>query len=392
MIKSDEEWIHALVCATRPAISNSRNLDRSPPRAQEKHMNLKEYKHREFTYQPNKFQIEPIEMAFSDYEKFNEVYLYAKDHFRRIEPTKSHAMPHNRAVDMYDRYMIVQSANKIELTIVCHMGCYRFVIGNRRDEEKNPISGKAAVREIYRLAKELNIDLSKYKVDSEQGEKIKETINAPHIKIYGATGLVHCGVHHLDLNSSYASRIVEKYPEFEPLYNEMYNKRHQKNEYYKHVLTNHIGCWQSPYCPDVDNKGKLSPYQFANLSKVAVNGTYEMICKYVEKLKEAGREVLLTNTDGIWYKGDLYHDENEGTQLGQWKNDHVNCQFIMKSKGAYQFIEDGVCHSVVRGLTLLDREKDRSLWEFGDIFNENAVEEYYAFDADKGVIKNVKKI
>ena len=67
-------------------------------------MQLETYKHREFTYQPNKFQIEPIEMAFSDYEKFNEVYLYVKEHFRRVEPTKSKSMPHNRAVDMYDRY------------------------------------------------------------------------------------------------------------------------------------------------------------------------------------------------------------------------------------------------------------------------------------------------
>jgi hypothetical protein len=31
----------------------------------------------------------------------------------------------------------------------------------------------------------------------------------------------------------------------------------------------------------------------------------------------------------------------------------------MKSKGAYQFIEDNVCHTVVRGTTLLDREKSR---------------------------------
>lgn len=31
----------------------------------------------------------------------------------------------------------------------------------------------------------------------------------------------------------------------------------------------------------------------------------------------------------------------------------------MKSKGAYQFVEDGKCHTVVRGTTVLDREKDR---------------------------------
>ena len=102
-----------------------------------------------------------------------------------------------------------------------------------------------------------------------------------------------------------------------PLYENMYNQRHEKDEYYKHVLTNHIGCWQSEYCPDVSNAGKLAPYQFANLSKIAVNETRHLIEKYIVELRKAGRKVLLTNTDGIWYQGELFHDENEGSSLGQ---------------------------------------------------------------------------
>ena len=163
-------------------------------------------------------------------------------------------------------------------------------------------------------------------------------------------------------------------------------------DYFKHVLTNHIGCWQSEYCPDVSNPGKIAPYQFANLSKIAVNGTHKLIELYINKLKESGRTVLLTNTDGIWYQGDSYHDELEGKELGQWKNDHINCTFLMKSKGAYQYVEDDKCHSVVRGLTLLDREKPRDEWELGDIFNSKVVEEIYYFDEEKGVIKDVQKV
>lgn len=355
-------------------------------------MNIGRYRHKEFTYKPNKYQIEPIEMPFSQYDEFNEIYKYCKEHFLKVKPTKSKSMPHNTSIQMYDRYMIVQTANKIELTIVCHLGCYRFVIGNKRDEEKNPISGKQSVREIYKAAKKLNIDLSKYKVDSETGEKLKKEIFAPHIQKFGATNLIYNNVHHLDLNSSYASRIIETYPEFKPLYDYMYQQRHNNNDYFKHVLTNHIGCWQSPYCPDVENKGKLTPYQFANLSKIAVNGTYQLIELYIKKLTESGRTVLLTNTDGIWYQGEIYHDEHEGEQLGQWKNDHTNCTFLMKSKGAYQYIENNICHSVVRGLTLLDKEKSRDEWELGDIFNDKAVEEIYTFDEEQGVIKDVKKI
>lgn len=355
-------------------------------------MNLEKYQHKEFNYKPNKFQMKPIELSFKQYEEFNEIYQYCKSNFMKVEPTAAKSMPYNNSVKFYDRYMIVKGASSIELTIVSHQGCYRFIIGNRRNVEKNPISGKKAVREIYKVAKELNIDLSKYKVNKQDGLVVKETISHPHIQKLGATKLVYCNVHHLDLNSSYASRIIEVYPEFKPIYEKMYKQRHNNNDYYKHVLTNHIGCWQSEFCPDYENAGKIAPYQFAILSKVAVDGTYELICKYVKKLHEAGRQVLLTNTDGIWYQGDLYHDENEGEELGQWKNDHKNCQFIMKSKGAYQFIEDNVVHTVVRGSTLLDKEKARENWNFGDIFNSKAVEEVYGFDDEQGVIKNVKEI
>ena len=63
----------------------------------------------------------------------------------------------------------------------------------------------------------------------------------------------------------------------------------------------------------------------------------------------------------------------------------------MKSKGAYQFIEDNVCHTVVRGTTVLDKEKSREEWKFGEIFDQ-VLMEYYAFDEEKGVVKYVEKI
>lgn len=354
-------------------------------------MKLEVYKHSLFTHKPNKFQMEPIEMKFTDLDEFNEVYNYVKSNFMKVEPTKSGSMPYNSSCKLHSRYMVIQSKTKIELTVVCHLGCYRFIIGNKRDEVKNPVSGKQAVRAIYKEAKKLGIDLEKYKVSPEEGKKIKKEIEPPHIEMFGIEGRVYTNVHHLDLNSSYASRIVEIYPELKPLYESMYNQRHEKNEYYKHVLTNHIGCWQSEYCPDVSNAGKLAPYQFANMSKIAVNETRHLIEKYIIELRKAGRKVLLTNTDGIWYQGELFHDESEGNKLGQWKNDHKNCQFIMKSKGAYQFIEDNVCHTVVRGTTLLDREKSRDDWKFGEIFNQ-VLMEYYTFEEEKGVVKYVEKI
>ena len=54
-----------------------------------------------------------------------------------------------------------------------------------------------------------------------------------------------------------------------------------------------------------------------------------------------GDKILGHNTDGIWYQGPVYHGEGEGNDLGQWRNDYVDCRFRAKSSGAYEFIENG---------------------------------------------------
>jgi hypothetical protein len=105
-------------------------------------------------------------------------------------------------------------------------------------------------------------------------------------------------------------------------------------------------------------------------------------------LRQAGRQILAYNTDGIWYAGEEYHGEGEGPELGQWGHDHRNCKIRFKSAGAYEFIEDGKYYPVIRGLTLLDKVKDRDTeWQWGDIFN--APEYGYYFDEDKGVVKTL---
>ena len=59
----------------------------------------------------------------------------------------------------------------------------------------------------------------------------------------------------------------------------------------------------------------------------------------------------------------------------------------MTSVGAYQYVEDGKCHSVVRGLCNLDLvEKDRDKWQFGDILKMRELFTY-RFDEEKGVVK-----
>lgn len=349
---------------------------------------LEKYIHTKFTQKPNKRQMTPIELEFTDIDEFNEVAKYCKENFMKVNPTKSGSMPYNNRVKLRSRYMIIQSASKIELTIVCYQGCYRFLIGNKLKKGDDQISGKDAVKAIYKASKEMNIDLNKYAVDSHTGRQIKTEIVPPHIEMFGKPGLVYTNVHHIDLNSSYASRISEVYPELKPFYETIYAKRHDNDGYYKQVLNKSIGCFQSEFCIDYNDKGRFKPYQFAGLAKIAVNNTRAIIEKYIDILTKNGRKVLLTNTDGIWYQGDIYEDENTGTELCQWKTDHKQCKFLMKSKGAYQFVENGVCYSRIRGTTNLDREKQRDDWEFGDIFKKKDITmDYYAFDEEEGVLK-----
>lgn len=358
---------------------------------------LSKYKHIPWTDKPNKLLM-PINHFRSDgINEFNEIYQYIKKKFIFVNKTNSGGMPYNYKVKYNSRYILTKSTTRFEIVLVSYLGCFRFQFSanSATHKEDNPVSGIKAVKTIYKKAKDFEIDLSKYACNSpEEGKAIKEEIDRPEIDDYCLRNKDYAefdNVHHLDLVSSYASRIIEEYPELKPLYEYMYDRRKEYDEYYKHVLTNSIGCMQSPYCPSLDNTSHTSPYLFSKLAKIAVNNTAKLIREYVLKLAMSGRRVLLTNTDGIWYQGDIYHDSREGINLGQWKNDHINCKILIKSKGAYQYIENGVCHTVVRGLTNLDSYKDRSSWEYGDILKDITIKKF-SFDEEIGVVENYEKL
>lgn len=351
-------------------------------------MMLQNYKHIEYCHKPNKNKIPINHFTFEDLDEFNKIYLYAKEHYKLVKPTKSQGISVKISERFFERYFIINGNQRFEMVIICYEGCYRFLLHNKKAID-NTISGQQACRSIYNWADNYGIDLSKYIVDN--GKDIKKEIESPHIKVLQPLllGKKLSHVYHLDLRSSYASRICETYPELKEMYEDIFNHRKENNGYYKHVLTNSIGCWQSPYCVDYKNRHATVPYQFANLSKIAINGTRQMIEKYIEILKRRGMMPILTNTDGIWYVSDNgpYHSRNEGDGLCNYQNDHLDCEFLMTSAGAYQYVENGICKSVVRGLCDLDvNEPDRDKWKFGDIKNMNGVYKY-KFNENEGVKK-----
>ena len=98
-------------------------------------------------------------------------------------------------------------------------------------------------------------------------------------------------------------------------------------------------------------------------------------------MKKKGRIVLSFNTDGIWYKGPVFHWEGEGESLGEWHNDHICCKFRAKSAGSYEFIENGVYHAVVRGISN-DIKDD---WEWGAIYEKKAEPQLFTFTEEGGI-------
>ncbi len=336
-------------------------------------MNLEKYKHIKYQLKPNKNKIPINHFTFEDLDEFNSIYKYARDHYKLVKHTQSQGISTKINERLHERYFVVKGNQRFELVIICNSGCYRFLLQNKKKED-NEISGQEACKQIYKFADKYNIDFNRYSNDSDTGKDIKTEIESPHIQVLQKLMLdkvIH-HVYHIDFKSSYASRICEAHPELKDMYTEIYSKRKENDGYYKHILTNSIGCWQSPYCVDYTTRYKSVPFQFANLAKTAINGTRAKIEEKIKQLKKKGMVPLLTNTDGIWYYSDhgAYHDSEEGNQLGNWENDHNDCDFLMVSVGAYQYLENGKCKSVVRGLCNLDLiEKDRSKWQFGDLLN-----------------------
>ena len=346
------------------------------------------YKHTLPTLKPNKKLLKASNMYLNDIdvEEFNKIYQYCLKHYTMVPATRSKGLSNKIKYRYKERFTVINGNQAFELIVNCLEGDYRFVLKNKPGKD-NTVKGRKACIELFKVADKYDIDFSKY----EQGTKeLKEEILAPHIQFLLPERFL-CkelhDVHHIDLNSAYASKIVEAYPELKEMYDEIYSKRKDNNGFYKHVLTNSIGCFQSEYCVDYHSRYKSKPYAFSNLSKIAVNGTREAIEALVIKLKKSGRTPILTNTDGIWYSGKLYHDKNEGTGLSQWKHDHKDCTLLVRSKGAYQYLENGKCKSVVRGTSNLDAIMERDDWKFGDIINKPVTVEKWQFITGEGVKK-----
>lgn len=248
-----------------------------------------------------------------------------------------------------------------EITIVDLDGCWRFQF--RRNFLEREISGRTAYLRFEAVCKQFGIDLQgMFLPDKETGWAVKQTIPKPMIDMRQDLFDIELdNVHHFDIHSAHMAGVAKAFPELEPPIRYCYENR-KKWAIYKHILTHCWGYFQSNHSPVY--------YRLAHLSKAGLDYTNSEVQRITKELEDSGRLVIGHNTDGGWYRGEIYHGANEGKDLGQWSNDIVNATFRAKSAGVYEYIdENGIYHPVFRGRSELDKEKPRENWEWGDIYS-----------------------
>lgn len=284
----------------------------------------------------------------------------------RVMPlTKSGGIKKTPYADHHQTYAIIASKSMIEI-LLCYKDYYRFQFRREFRKDMGEMSGFRSFYLFKKKLKEFGVDLesdSELKVSKEKGQQFKSLIPSPIIK-YDETikDQTLTNVHHLDIHSAHMAGMCEVFPRLKPTIEYFYNKR-KENKRYKAVLTHIWGFCQSKYVQ----------YQYAHLSWAGLRRTNDKIEWLTNLLIQSGRKPVLWNTDGIWYQGEVFHGFDEGKNLGQWSNDHINCTFRAKSKGTYEFIEDGQYNVVARGPRELDKIKPRDEWSWGDIYHTGKI-------------------
>ena len=278
---------------------------------------------------------------------------------REMELTKSGGIKKTPLADHQDTYAIIVTKSMVEV-LLCYRDYYRFQFRRKFCKEKNEMGGHRAFYTFVETLKKFNVNIEDEFLSVDEGKMYKEMIPSPIVDVNEEiVGKTLENVHHLDIHSAHMAGMAEAFEELRAPIEFIYNKR-KENQMYKSVLTHTWGYCQSQYAPVY--------YRLSHLSYAGIQSTNRKIRDLTKRLEDSGRKVLMHNTDGIWYQGDVYHGEGEGNLLGQWSNDHINCKYRAKSAGVYEYIEDGEYSVVARGQFELDRIKPREEWSWGDIY------------------------
>lgn len=307
-------------------------------------------------------------------DKFNKLYKEVKKEFTQLARTRSGGISIAAKTLIHNpfQYDIRTNSLNVTLTYVTDVGCAKIVVGYKIKNNKKALTGKSCGDVLLDEFKKANIDVSKYEVNKEEGKKLAEAIHKPENNIYCCTDETYKNVHHIDFHKFYPGGIALAYPEFNEVFQRLANKS-KAQDIYKQYLDAGTRYFASKY----------SGYKYAKLIRDGIDTAYKRFFEVLNDLRKT-RKILLTNTDGIWYQGEIYHGKYEGDKICEWSNDYENCTFRIKSVGAYEFICNGKYYPKVKGVSTYEKVVDREQWKWGDIYKGSVIKCYW--DEDEGFI------
>lgn len=347
----------------------------------------KNYKTAPVSFDVNQYLLPKIVLPMESYLEFNELLSdllnleKAGDISRGISRTKSGGISIAKHCNLYrgSCYDVVAANSFVSLTVLHVTGMFQLVLTNKKDfeEEDKGIGGARAFFIFKQICKNHGVDLEEFAI--ENGLDVKRNIPAPKICVAHSSfmNLTLENCFHVDLNTAYMAGIAKAFPALEAPIREIYDKKNNVDRKYKAILNYTYGYMQSKYVG----------YRFSHMSKEAHLYTQRML-EHVSKLIVDNDCVIIGyNTDGVWAQGDPSFI-NDSSELGQFRVDHKNCKLRFKSAGAYEYIEEGKYHPVIRGKTALDKSLHRSEWKWGDIYSRDCRCVKYRFKSyEEGIIK-----
>lgn len=321
--------------------------------------------------------------GLSEAEKdINEIYLTLKNRQLEFRPTVlTPAGNIKRFIRNYYRtwfHEVIKSSTGlfkgIKFTIIICNRVYRLSFGYK-GTKNSAMTGFEAYRLFQKTCKKYKINLNNYKQTKEEGLKSKSEIKGYSIlRNWQISRKVYHHVNHLDIHSAWPAGVINTYPEFKPVFDDLYKIDKQTGP-------KALGYFQSKKCN----------YAYANLAKLGINWCDKKIWNIILKLQLDGFTVIQVNTDGVWYCKEnsdvnvIYHDEDEGKEIGQWKTDHVDCDFYSHSDGAYWYVENGKFVPVARGRYSYENIKSRDQWDEDDFMKAMTTMITYDWDEEKGL-------
>ncbi len=286
------------------------------------------------TLEPNKMNL-PINRIKSIKEMNEIIRILKESNYGDMVITKSGGISYqNKNLGRVYHISIYKQYN-VEILVKDEDGYTRI---QYRDgvKDENDIPGTKAYKELTDNGR-LEGDIE------EQPEKLDKwyqiTLFNPMLK-----NLTIKNVHHIDLNSAFPYYLQQIHPRFKDKVLYHYNNR-KKEPISKAVMNHGIG---------------LMRFKMPNTWKKIMHLVKERLER---ECKNIDGDIIAFNTDGIWFTGKW--NGKSSTELGRFKLDHQNCTIRFKSRGTYEYIEDGIYNPVQRGVP----KEFNKVW--GDIYNNN---------------------